>query len=74
MTLIFSRHAKRQMKWRMITEDDVKLAINSPDRIEDTIRGRKNVYKMLEDRTLKITYTQEDQDLVVITAMVKGGQ
>ncbi|HNQ63744.1 MAG TPA: DUF4258 domain-containing protein [Syntrophorhabdaceae bacterium] len=74
MTLIFSRHAKRQMKWRMITEDDVKLTINSPDRVEDTIRGRKNVYKMLEGRTLKITYTQEDQDLVVVTAMVKGGK
>jgi len=74
MTLIFSRHAKRQMKWRMITEDDVKLTINSPDRVEDTIRGRKNVYKMLEGRTLKITYTQKDQDLVVITAMVKGGK
>jgi len=62
------------MKWRMITEDDVKLTINSPDRVEDTIRGRKNVYKMLEGRTLKITYTQEDQDLVVVTAMVKGGK
>ena len=62
------------MKWRMITEDDVKLTINSPDRVEDTIRGRKNVYKMLEGRTLKITYTQKDQDLVVITAMVKGGK
>ena len=74
MTLIFSRHAKRQMKWRMITEDDVKLTINSPDRVEDTIRGRKNVYKMLEGRTLKMTYTQEDQDLVVVTAMVKGGK
>ena len=74
MTLIFNRHAKRQMKWRMITEDDVKLTINSPDRVEDTIRGRKNVYKMLEGRTLKITYTQEDQDLVVVTAMVKGGK
>jgi MoaA/NifB/PqqE/SkfB family radical SAM enzyme len=58
----------------MITEDDVKLTINSPDRVEDTIRGRKNVYKMLEGRTLKITYTQKDQDLVVITAMVKGGK
>jgi MoaA/NifB/PqqE/SkfB family radical SAM enzyme len=58
----------------MITEDDVKLTINSPDRVEDTIRGRKNVYKMLEGRTLKITYTQEDQDLVVVTAMVKGGK
>ena len=50
----------------MITEDDVKLTINSPDRVEDTIRGRKIVYKRLEGRTLKITYTQEDQDLVVV--------
>jgi hypothetical protein len=74
MTLKFSRHAKRQMKWRMITEDDIKLAINNPDRIEDTIRGRKNVFKTLEDRTLKVTYKQEDQDLVVITALVKGGK
>jgi len=58
----------------MITEDDIKLAINNPDRIEDTIRGRKNVFKTLEDRTLKVTYRQDDQDLVVITALVKGGK
>jgi len=60
------------MKWRLITEDDINLTINNPDRLDDTIQGRKNAFKNLEDRTLKVTYKHNDQDIIVITAMVKG--
>ena len=72
MKIIFSRHAKRQMKWRKIIEEEVKSAINEPDMLEDTIKGRKNATKIIGDRHLKITYKPEDGILTVITAMVKG--
>jgi hypothetical protein len=51
----FSRHAKRQIKWRRITEEEVRDAVNNPDRLEDSIKNRKNAFKLIEGRTLKIT-------------------
>ena len=53
MKIKFSRHARRQMKWRKIDEHEVREAISNPDRMEDTIKGRKNVFKMIEGRLLK---------------------
>ena len=41
MKITFSRHGKRQMKWRKITEGEVKSAIGDPDMLVDTIKGRK---------------------------------
>ena len=72
MKIAFSRHAKRQMKWRKITEKEVKSAIDKPDMLVDTIKGRKNAFKIIRSRHLKITYKPEDGILTVITAMVKG--
>jgi hypothetical protein len=72
MKIIFGRHAKRQMKWRKVTEKEVKSAIGNPDMLMDTIKGRKNAFKIIKGRRLKITYKPEDGILTVITAMVKG--
>ena len=72
MKISFSRHARRQMKWRKISENEVKSAINKPDRLADTIKGRKNAFKIVGGRPLKITYKPEGRTLTVITALVKG--
>ncbi|MBA3017272.1 MAG: hypothetical protein KJ550_00715 [Proteobacteria bacterium] len=61
MKIIFSRHAKRQMK-----------SIGAPDMLVNTTKGRKNAFKTIEGRYLKVTYKAEDRELTVITAMVKG--
>ena len=74
MSIKFSRHAKKQMIWRLITEQEVKLAINNTDRLESSIHERTNAYKTLEDRKLKITYKQEGDDIIVITALIKGAK
>lgn len=70
--LKFSRHAKRQIKWRRITEKEVKDTVDNPDRSEDSIKDRKNVFKLIEGRMLKITYKIENGGIIIITAMVKG--
>jgi hypothetical protein len=41
----FSRHAKRQMLWHRISEEDVKTVIGSPDDVQETIKYRKNAIK-----------------------------
>ena len=71
MKIIFSRHAKRQMKWRKITEKEVRWVIDKPDILVDTVKGRKNAFKDIKGRQLKITYKPEDGILTVITAIEK---
>ncbi len=60
MDIKFSRHARRQMKWRKITELEVKSVIDDPDTVLDTIKDRKNAFKIIDARNLKITYKQEN--------------
>ncbi len=72
MKIKLSRHAKRQMKWRKIPEEEVKEAINNPDKLEDTIRNRKNAFKTIKSRLLKITYKRKDDEITVITTIAKG--
>lgn len=60
------------MKWRRITEKEVRSAIGDSDMLVDTIKGRKNAFKIIGGRNLKITYKEEDGILTAITAMVKG--
>jgi hypothetical protein len=60
------------MKWRKISENEVKSAIDDPDMLVDTVKRRKNAFKVVGNRPLKITYKPEGGTLTVITAMVKG--
>ena len=68
----FSRHARRQMKWRKISEDDIRDVVNNPDYFEYSVQSRINAFKMIQGRLLKITYKAEENEIIVITAMVKG--
>ena len=60
------------MKWRKISEDEISVAITNPDKSEDTLKGRKNAFKTIRGRLLKITYKPEDDSLLIITAIAKG--
>jgi len=72
MKIKFSRHARRQMKWRKISESEVQEAILNADKLEDTVKGRQNAFKMIGRRLLKITYQIGIDEIIVITTMVKG--
>ena len=72
MSIRISRHAQRQMKWRKITEAEVESTIADPDMQQDSITGRKNAFKTLGSRLVKVTYCREDDDIVIVTAVIKG--
>jgi hypothetical protein len=72
MKIKFSRHARRQMKWRRVSESEVQEAIHNADKLEDTVKGRKNAFKMVEGRQLKVTYLSDTEELILITTIVKG--
>jgi hypothetical protein len=48
------------------------MAINNPDKLEDSIKKRKSAFKAIKGRLLKITYKPEDGDVIVITTIAKG--
>jgi hypothetical protein len=72
MKIRFSRHARKQMKWRRIGEGEVQETITDPEKVEDTVKERKNAFKEVGGRLLKIIYRIEKDEAVVITAIVKG--
>lgn len=60
------------MKWRRVSESEVQEAIHNADKLEDTVKGRKNAFKMVEGRQLKVTYLSDTEELILITTIVKG--
>jgi len=40
------------MKWREITEEEVKLTLSGYDKIEDSVKGRKNAFKKIGTRLI----------------------
>ncbi len=70
--IYFSRHVRRQMKWREISEDEIKNTILSPEKIEDSKKGRKNAFKHIGKKWLKVTFKQEGGKIVIITVIDKN--
>ena len=68
----FDRHARRRMKWRKISEEEVLDALNRPERVEQSVRGRMNVYKAVGAKHLKVTYREFSEEILVISVMDKA--
>lgn len=43
-----------------------------PDIVKDIIKKRKNAFKTFGGRLVKVTYCREGEDIIVITAVIKG--
>ena len=59
------------MKWRRVSEAEVLSVFNVPDRIEQSIDDRRNAYKLVSNRLLKVTYVEEAGDVVIVTVIEK---
>jgi len=72
MKIYFSRHTRRQMKWREVAEDEIKDTILYHEDIEDSTKGRKNAFKHIGNKWLKVTFKQEVDKIIVITVIDKN--
>ncbi len=50
-----SRHGKNQMHFRGITDLEIALALAEPDKVTDSVKGRKNFWKKSTLMTRKLT-------------------
>jgi hypothetical protein len=68
MEIEFSRHSVDQLKVRSrITRSMVLDAINKPDKVLRSYRGRQLYRKKIGEEFLEIVAVKEDNKLVVIT-------
>lgn len=68
----YDRHARRRMKWRKISQAEVEQTLNKPDKTELTPEGRKNAFKAIGHRYIKVTYREFPNELLVISAVDKA--
>lgn len=69
MKIRISNHAQYRLRERGIDIDTVKKVISNPDRLVSEFEGRFKVSKLLDDRTITVIYTKENNVFVVITAI-----
>jgi hypothetical protein len=70
-SIVFDRHAKRRMKDRSVSREEVMTILETPDFIEQSIKGRINAFKFLNQRHLRVTYKDESDYLLIITVTTR---
>ena len=68
----YDRHARQRMKWRMISQVEVEQTLKEPDKTEPTIEGRKNVFKAIGNRYIKVTYRELKDEILIISVVDKS--
>ena len=59
------------MKWRKISEEEVRQVIEKPDVLSDSIKERKNAQSIIGERLLKVTFKEELDRIAIITVIDK---
>ena len=67
----YTRHAKNRMRSHKITNAEIESALKEPDFIDVTSAGRVNGWKKVAEKYLRVTYKQESDKILVITAVKK---
>jgi hypothetical protein len=60
------------MRWRGIGEDVVRQTLERPEWEESSAMGRINRWKRIADRVLRVTFREEPDGMVVISAVFKA--
>lgn len=67
-----TRHAKRRMKWRNISLEEIKEALTYPNRIEHLPDGRRNAFKSIGEKLIRVSYIEQEEHIVVISVVDKN--
>lgn len=59
------------MRWHRITETEVESALLRPDFLESSTESRYNAWIKAPDRFLRVTFKEEKDRFLVITAVKK---
>lgn len=68
----YTRHAKRRMKWRRISEREIKKTLEASDKTESCGEKRMNAFKSLGRKLIKVSYVIEDDRVVIVSVVDKN--
>lgn len=63
---------RKRIKWRNISQEEIENVLKNPDKIEQTEKGRINVFKNIGPRLLKVTYKEFPEEILIISAVDKN--
>lgn len=59
------------MRRHRISDGDVESCLAEPEWLEVSVQGRMNAWRNIRGKFLRVTYTKEADQIVVITAVFK---
>lgn len=68
----YTRHAKNRMRWHKITESEVESALKTPEFLEPSVENRLNAWIKIYDKFLRVTYREESDRVLIISAVKKN--
>ena len=68
----YVRHARRRMKWRRISEEEVVKTLNNPDKTEALEENKYHAYKSIGPKNIRVTYRLSVDEVVVLTVVDKS--
>ena len=71
-TIRFDRHARRRMKWRKISEEDILRVLDAPDKVKKSVKGRMNAYRVIGQRHIKVSFKEFTEEILVISVVDKA--
>ncbi len=67
----YDRHAKKRMKDRKVSQEEVEIAMDNPDFSQPGVKKRTNVFKFVSGRYLRVTYKEESDHILIITVTIR---
>ena len=67
--ITYDRHARRRMRWRRISQEEVESVFRDPERLETTERGRMNAFRWVGNRYLRVTFRELESSILVISVV-----
>ena len=67
----YVRHARNRMRLHRIIEKEVESALQNPEHLEPSAEGRLNAWTETSGKFLRVTYKEEENNFLVISAVKK---
>lgn len=67
MRFIYSDHANENMIERRISRDLVEEAVLFPEKLINTIKGRKIAQKIFRNKLLRVVYKETEKVYIIVT-------
>jgi len=70
--IYLTRHARRRMKWRNISMEEVEETLAHPEKVDRLLGGRINVLKPIGEKLIRVTFREVGNRVMVISVVDKN--